>query len=274
MEQTTEARLGFNDLALVCTLAYSSVEIYFELAKFEMCRQPVHVWLLVSFGGILLFRLLHVLIGTCYGDATCRFWLDLRHKGTPRVLMCVAWVVMLPMLTLWTSTGVLWLWEVQKETPQCLPKHFLWFSAMWLGVCIVWVGAHLLLGLIALRRELHIRFAERTLRELEDEDTLTRWGPASSLHTMLFDSSMSVSLSQRGLTLEKLAALPKALSYSVFSAEPQKDECSICLAEFSPTDVVRRLDGCRHTFHKSCIDLWLLQCASCPLCKCEVSVRH
>lgn len=272
--EPTETRLGYNDLALVCTLAYSSIEIYFELAKFNMCLKPVHVWLLVSFGGIVLFRLLHVLIGTCYGDTTCRFWLDLRHKGTPKILMCVAWILMLPLLTLWTSTGMVWLWKVQNETPQCLPKHFLWFSAMWLCVCIIWVGAHLVLGIVALRRELHIRLAERTLRELEDEDTLNRWGPASSLHTMLFDSSVSVGLSRRGLSLEKLAALPKAISYSVFSGEAQKDECSICLAEFTPSDVVRRLDGCRHTFHKSCIDLWLLQCASCPLCKSAVSADN
>merc|ERR1719343_886639 len=36
-------------------------------------------------------------------------------------------------------------------------------------------------------------------------------------------------------------------------------ECSICLCEVQPGDSVRCLPSCGHTFHRACIDLWLLR---------------
>lgn len=43
--------------------------------------------------------------------------------------------------------------------------------------------------------------------------------------------------------------------------------CSICLEEFSSESILREL-ACRHVFHKSCVDPWLLdQCCLCPLCR-------
>lgn len=60
------------------------------------------------------------------------------------------------------------------------------------------------------------------------------------------------------------------------------NECAVCLVSLKPGDVVREL-SCRHTFHKTCIDNWLLadtrraqqtvgleappSLPTCPLCK-------
>ena len=71
-------------------------------------------------------------------------------------------------------------------------------------------------------------------------------------------------------------------------AKPKKkprdkdNECAVCLVSLKPGDVVREL-SCRHTFHKTCIDNWLLadtrraqqtvgleappSLPTCPLCK-------
>lgn len=54
------------------------------------------------------------------------------------------------------------------------------------------------------------------------------------------------------------------------------DFCVICMEHFKENDEVRVLK-CQHTYHKNCIDTWLLQSAStpsCPLCKREaVNIR-
>jgi len=45
------------------------------------------------------------------------------------------------------------------------------------------------------------------------------------------------------------------------------DNCSICLEEFKNKDKIRKLNNCHHTFHKSCIDIWLKNKFQCPTCK-------
>eukprot|EP00866_Antonospora_locustae_P002437 jgi/Antlo1/2437/2576 len=43
--------------------------------------------------------------------------------------------------------------------------------------------------------------------------------------------------------------------------------CPICLEEFTEESILRELT-CRHVFHKSCVDPWLLDwCCLCPLCR-------
>jgi len=46
--------------------------------------------------------------------------------------------------------------------------------------------------------------------------------------------------------------------------------CGICLEEFKVQDEMRTMD-CTHCFHKECIDRWLGQVASCPICKKELT---
>ncbi|MCL7046340.1 hypothetical protein MKW94_028925 [Papaver nudicaule] len=43
--------------------------------------------------------------------------------------------------------------------------------------------------------------------------------------------------------------------------------CSICLADYKSTDVTRLLPDCGHLFHQKCVDPWLLQHPTCPICR-------
>ncbi|XP_027353385.1 RING-H2 finger protein ATL70-like [Abrus precatorius] len=43
--------------------------------------------------------------------------------------------------------------------------------------------------------------------------------------------------------------------------------CSICLADYKGTDMLRVLPGCRHQFHIKCIDPWLRLHPTCPVCR-------
>jgi hypothetical protein len=47
-------------------------------------------------------------------------------------------------------------------------------------------------------------------------------------------------------------------------------ECSICLETFSPAEHVRIIPQCRHCFHSQCIQRWLQESTSCPICKREL----
>eukprot|EP00043_Microstomoeca_roanoka_P007256 m.69919 g.69919 ORF g.69919 m.69919 type:complete len:344 (-) comp13755_c2_seq1:76-1107(-) len=47
------------------------------------------------------------------------------------------------------------------------------------------------------------------------------------------------------------------------------DQCAICIQDYEEGDVVRELP-CEHLFHQVCVDPWLLEHSSCPLCKRSV----
>jgi hypothetical protein len=48
-------------------------------------------------------------------------------------------------------------------------------------------------------------------------------------------------------------------------------ECSICIDDFEPGDILIILPRCQHAFHKDCIKPWVLERQGrCPLCKTGV----
>ncbi|XP_022167003.1 protein goliath isoform X2 [Myzus persicae] len=50
------------------------------------------------------------------------------------------------------------------------------------------------------------------------------------------------------------------------------DCCAVCIEPYKPSEVVRILP-CRHEFHKSCVDPWLLEHRTCPMCKMDI-LKH
>ncbi|NXL05018.1 RN128 ligase, partial [Mesembrinibis cayennensis] len=50
---------------------------------------------------------------------------------------------------------------------------------------------------------------------------------------------------------------------------PDGDTCVVCIELYKPNDVVRILT-CNHLFHKNCVDPWLLEHRTCPMCKCDI----
>ncbi|KAG6427575.1 hypothetical protein SASPL_111821 [Salvia splendens] len=72
-----------------------------------------------------------------------------------------------------------------------------------------------------------------------------------------------------GLDEATLTAYPKLLYSKV---KQHKDSstaacCSICLANYKPTDMLRALPECGHFFHLRCVDPWLRLHPTCPLCR-------
>ncbi|NWS51929.1 RN128 ligase, partial [Chunga burmeisteri] len=50
---------------------------------------------------------------------------------------------------------------------------------------------------------------------------------------------------------------------------PDGDSCAVCIEQYKPNEVVRILT-CNHLFHKNCVDPWLLEHRTCPMCKCDI----
>lgn len=51
--------------------------------------------------------------------------------------------------------------------------------------------------------------------------------------------------------------------------EDESDNCAVCLDGYKASDVVRILP-CQHEFHKLCIDPWLVEHRTCPMCKLNI----
>jgi hypothetical protein len=69
---------------------------------------------------------------------------------------------------------------------------------------------------------------------------------------------------------ERLAQYPENLSETTLE---WKDMCAICLEEYLPQDLYRKLP-CGHTFHTDCVDTWFantrkIEQIACPTCKAD-----
>lgn len=292
-----------NDGILFLSVIYSCVDMSMEWDLFDTCQKPIHRWLLVSYFCVVAFRMTQ-LVGqhltqkaspegaprpAVSQTAAVDFLLDLRQKGMwPRILAGFSWLVALPFFVLWTLVGSFWLHDVVRHSPTCVPSDtHLWFMGLWLALCFVWIAVHLMLGGTAMLLERRIRKAEQNLRSVQDEDSVNRWGEQS-----LGSYSDLPAGEAGGLTPEEIKALPGLSTFKApkkaektpeegadasLACAPCGDaetceaaECAICIMEIDDGDAVRTLRTCNHTFHRSCIDLWLLRRADCPLCKTGV----
>ena len=48
-------------------------------------------------------------------------------------------------------------------------------------------------------------------------------------------------------------------------------QCTICLADFEKGEQVRVIPNCGHTFHSTCLEMWLQRQFRCPNCNIEIS---
>ncbi|XP_015875135.2 E3 ubiquitin-protein ligase ATL31 [Ziziphus jujuba] len=48
-------------------------------------------------------------------------------------------------------------------------------------------------------------------------------------------------------------------------------ECAVCLNEFEEEDTLRLIPKCDHVFHPECVDAWLENHTTCPVCRAQLS---
>ncbi|KAM0030708.1 putative chromatin regulator PHD family [Helianthus debilis subsp. tardiflorus] len=91
--------------------------------------------------------------------------------------------------------------------------------------------------------------------------------------TNIMSSSQPPSALSRGSSTIGLTSSFRYKKGSEDANKPQLDydiECSVCLSVFEDGEEVRKLPICNHSFHASCIDMWLNSHFDCPLCRALV----
>ncbi|KAK6944131.1 Zinc finger, RING-type [Dillenia turbinata] len=80
----------------------------------------------------------------------------------------------------------------------------------------------------------------------------------------------SVVTIESGIDEATLLSYPKML-YSEAKNHNKVDStatcCSICLADYKNSDLLRLLPDCGHLFHLKCVDPWLRLHPTCPVCR-------
>lgn len=82
----------------------------------------------------------------------------------------------------------------------------------------------------------------------------------------MMNSSRSFQSSLSSFKFKKVAAA------TATAEEGNGNECAVCLSAFEDGEEVKKLPRCTHTFHASCIDMWLYSHSDCPLCRAPVAV--
>ncbi|XP_078078288.1 E3 ubiquitin-protein ligase RNF6 isoform X3 [Mustelus asterias] len=108
----------------------------------------------------------------------------------------------------------------------------------------------------------------RETRQSRDTNSLVENGalPILRLAHFLLLNDDDEEERQRGLTKEQIDNL-LTRNYGNISAENEVSKtCSVCINEYAVGNKLRRLP-CAHEFHIHCIDRWLSENSTCPICR-------
>jgi hypothetical protein len=260
------SHISSNDAVLLISITYSGYDVLCRWDEFNSCVKPIQWQLIISYALVVVFRVSHF-VGQHHAQDDEEFLLNFRHKKAMlQGLVYLTWIVTLPLFIAWTVIGTAWLYDIFSQSAECLPSGTQpWFLVFWQVLSYLWIVVHVVFCVIACDYERRLRSSEHDLRELEnDGDILSRWGRMR--HFAGYGAAPWGK--NRGLSADAIKQLPCEVHSGCVA------ECSICLNDIHDGDSERCLTGCGHTFHKACIDLWLVRCAECPLCKSEVRRVH
>ncbi|KAL5537413.1 hypothetical protein UlMin_043046 [Ulmus minor] len=74
-----------------------------------------------------------------------------------------------------------------------------------------------------------------------------------------------ISRTEMGLKKELREMLPIIVYKESFFV--RDSQCAVCLGEYEAEDRLQQIPACGHTFHIDCIDHWLSNHTTCPLCR-------
>ncbi|XP_010882093.2 uncharacterized protein si:ch211-59o9.10 isoform X1 [Esox lucius] len=85
---------------------------------------------------------------------------------------------------------------------------------------------------------------------------------------LAFEESQGAVVAKKTLSQREIERLPTKIYDSAHSAG--KIQCQICCSDYTEGELLRMLP-CLHDYHVQCIDRWIKENASCPICRIDIS---
>jgi hypothetical protein len=110
-----------------------------------------------------------------------------------------------------------------------------------------------------------LRYSFPLVNTVSYSDDIIMQDSTSSLLNLLF----------QGLNQEPVIVYPTAEQVSAATtvetlAAPLEDPCAICQESMESGTVIRKINACDHSFHKTCIDTWFQRSVNCPNCRADI----
>lgn len=262
-------------------LATSIIIIAINWNHYHLCTHPLHIWIVVDYSTVFVFRLLMFVDNGLAAGMGLDFGRQQRHaRFCGRVVaLSILCVFLYPFLWAWTIIGSLWF----SSARDCLPEEgqkwgfLIWLLFSYCGlICLAGMSMKTWLR----RRQAHSLRAQQGIPLSEygvlvDMIRVPDWAFETAAGQELRGMGQDATSYHPGLYLtepqrEAVEALIQELPKFMLKAVPTDcSECPICLEEFHVGNEVRGLP-CAHNFHVGCIDEWLRLNVKCPRCRSSV----
>jgi len=74
------------------------------------------------------------------------------------------------------------------------------------------------------------------------------------------------------LSIKELSEKTELLFLIDNNHEFLEEKCSICTNNYELNDILRKVNICNHVFHQKCIDIWLNDNITCPICRRNIKI--
>ncbi|XP_042492638.1 E3 ubiquitin-protein ligase ATL42-like [Macadamia integrifolia] len=115
----------------------------------------------------------------------------------------------------------------------------------------------------------YAKYCHRTPSELTTDDADDQRGLGFGFGLGLGELRAATSRRFSGIDKTVIESLP-FFRFSSLKGTREGLECAVCLSKFEDIEILRLVPKCKHAFHIECVDRWLENHSSCPLCRHKV----
>jgi len=107
--------------------------------------------------------------------------------------------------------------------------------------------------------------AQENMENPEAENASDSYEEDFDPSTLTYEQLMTLDnfVVKKGMTEKEMEQIPMDVHLNEFDGAAS---CSVCISDLESGEIIRKLP-CGHRFHRGCIDTWLEQNITCPICK-------